>query len=369
MAKNKTNGKAILKTTAAAVVLVALLGAVALVVLNRIIVEKSAGYIISETEAAALGDVDCILILGAGIYANKYPSLMLSDRLAKGVGLYELGAADRLLMSGDNSKVDYNEVKVMKDYAVGAGVPSSHVFQDHAGFSTYESMYRARDVFAAAKIIVVTQTTISTARCTTRARWASRPTASRRRTSVTAGSRCATRARCSRGQRTRFTACSNRCRHFWATLSRCPAMGTSRINLFYRRTDSKAALHLGDVVFDGVQMLLDIVDLLLGFKIDGESITDSCLSRAAWRFWLIMMMGAWNAAMNDRQRFNKINGFASNWIPAIGNVFHTIHTASTDAKMMMNFQLPPKDAIASAIRSDFFVACTYCLSRFVRIRL
>jgi vancomycin permeability regulator SanA len=82
---------------------------------------------------------------------------VLADRLIKGIGLYELGVSDRLLMSGDNSEVHYNEVKVMKDYAIKSGVPSTHVFQDHAGFSTYESMYRARDVFAATKIVIVTQ--------------------------------------------------------------------------------------------------------------------------------------------------------------------------------------------------------------------
>lgn len=125
--------------------------------LNRIVVSSYADRIVTETEARRLTDVDCILVLGAGVYANKYPSAMLEDRLSEGVSLYKLGVSDRLLMTGDNGRVDYNEVKVMKDYAVKAGVPSEHVFQDHAGFSTYESMYRARDIFAAEKIVIVTQ--------------------------------------------------------------------------------------------------------------------------------------------------------------------------------------------------------------------
>ena len=60
-------------------------------------------------------------------------------------------------MSGDHGTVDYDEVNAMKDYAMAAGVPSEDVFMDHAGFSTYESMYRARDVFCAERVIVVSQ--------------------------------------------------------------------------------------------------------------------------------------------------------------------------------------------------------------------
>lgn len=82
---------------------------------------------------------------------------MLEDRLSQGVALYENGSSDRLLMSGDHGREDYDEVNVMKRFAVDKGVPSAHVFMDHAGFSTYESLYRARDVFKARKIIIVTQ--------------------------------------------------------------------------------------------------------------------------------------------------------------------------------------------------------------------
>ena len=82
---------------------------------------------------------------------------MLSDRLKRGVELYDAGAAPKLLMSGDHGRTDYDEVNVMKGYAVDAGITSSDVFMDHAGFSTYESLYRARDVFQAKKIIIVTQ--------------------------------------------------------------------------------------------------------------------------------------------------------------------------------------------------------------------
>ncbi|MBQ3924705.1 MAG: YdcF family protein, partial [Firmicutes bacterium] len=70
---------------------------------------------------------------------------------------YRNGAAPKLLMSGDDGQVEYNEVKVMLGYAVDAGVPEEDIFLDHAGFSTYESMYRARDVFGVSSMVVVTQ--------------------------------------------------------------------------------------------------------------------------------------------------------------------------------------------------------------------
>ena len=99
---------------------------------------------------------DCILILGAGVWGER-PSHMLEDRLLRGINVFEQGSSDRLLMSGDHGRRDYDEVNVMKQFAVNAGVPSKQIFMDHAGFSTYDSLYRARDIFQARKIIIVTQ--------------------------------------------------------------------------------------------------------------------------------------------------------------------------------------------------------------------
>lgn len=118
---------------------------------------QAANHLLSREAAAQLEDVDCILILGCGVRADGSPSLMLRDRLDMGLRLYEAGAAPKLLMSGDHSRTDYDEVNSMKNYAMAAGVPSEDVFMDHAGFSTYESMYRARDVFCAEKILIVSQ--------------------------------------------------------------------------------------------------------------------------------------------------------------------------------------------------------------------
>ena len=100
---------------------------------------------------------DCILILGAGLQ-NGYPSLMLQERLDLGAALYRAGASDKILVSGDNSRDDYNEVQAMEDYLVDVhGIPRKNIVMDHAGFSTYESMYRAKEIFCVNSVIVVTQ--------------------------------------------------------------------------------------------------------------------------------------------------------------------------------------------------------------------
>ena len=100
-------------------------------------------------------DYDCILVLGAGVRADGTPSDMLRDRVTVAVELYRATGAP-LLMSGDHTG-DYNEVGVMKALAVEMGVPSEDVFLDHEGYSTYESLYRAKGVFSADTILIVTQ--------------------------------------------------------------------------------------------------------------------------------------------------------------------------------------------------------------------
>ncbi len=101
-------------------------------------------------------NADCILVLGAGVNGEN-PSPMLKDRLDAAIELYKSGAADKILMSGDHGRKGYDEVNVMKRYAVRNGVPDSDVFMDHAGFSTYESIYRAREIFGVKSAIIVTQ--------------------------------------------------------------------------------------------------------------------------------------------------------------------------------------------------------------------
>ncbi|MFR7689228.1 vancomycin high temperature exclusion protein, partial [Evtepia gabavorous] len=82
---------------------------------------------------------------------------MLSDRLTRGVELYQAGWADKLLMSGDNRSQDYNELATMHRVALEKGVPQADVVLDYAGLSTYDSLYRARDIFGVKKVVIVTQ--------------------------------------------------------------------------------------------------------------------------------------------------------------------------------------------------------------------
>lgn len=108
-------------------------------------------------EVTKMEDVDCIIVLGCRVYDNGSLSPLLRDRVLRALELYEKGAAPKLLMSGDHSRPDYDEVGAMKKYAVQNGVPSEDVFLDHAGFSTYETVYRAKEIFQAQKVIIVTQ--------------------------------------------------------------------------------------------------------------------------------------------------------------------------------------------------------------------
>lgn len=112
--------------------------------------------ILGENDYTKLSDIDCIIILGAGVWGDK-PSPILEDRLLEGIKLYQNNVSDKIIMSGDHGRESYDEVNIMKNYAIEKGIPSENIFMDHAGFSTYESIYRARDIFKAKKIVIVTQ--------------------------------------------------------------------------------------------------------------------------------------------------------------------------------------------------------------------
>lgn len=117
-------------------------------------------YEFTKEEKQALNDFDgdCILVLGAGIKDDETPTPMLKDRLDAGILLYKAGIAPKILLTGDNGSVGHNEIHVMLKYVREAGVPEEDIFCDHAGFSTYDSLYRAQDIFRAERLIVVTQT-------------------------------------------------------------------------------------------------------------------------------------------------------------------------------------------------------------------
>ena len=107
--------------------------------------------------AAEVGSgYDCVLVLGAGV-VGQTPSPMLAQRLDTGIELYQQGVAPVILVSGDNSTVNYNEVEVMRNYLIDHGVPEGDIYRDYAGFSTYESMVRAKRVFGVSRAVLVTQ--------------------------------------------------------------------------------------------------------------------------------------------------------------------------------------------------------------------
>ncbi len=124
----------------------------------NILVWVVGGSMLTSADSARDFEADCILVLGASVLPDRTPSAILRDRLDVGAELYFAGVAPKVLVSGDNADDSYNEVAVMKEYLVENGVPSEDVFCDHRGLNTYDSMWRARNVFGADRIVVVTQT-------------------------------------------------------------------------------------------------------------------------------------------------------------------------------------------------------------------
>lgn len=98
-----------------------------------------------------------VLLLGAGVYGDKRVSSILEDRIIAAVDLYKKGKASKILVSGDHGTVSYDEVNVIKLHLVNNGIPESDIFTDHAGFSTYDSIIRAKDVFCVQSMIIVSQ--------------------------------------------------------------------------------------------------------------------------------------------------------------------------------------------------------------------
>lgn len=123
--------------------------------INFYVIFKTKDQII-ESDYSKLNDIDCIIVLGAGIWGDR-PSPMLEDRLNTGIDLYKNGISSKIIMSGDHGRKEYDEVNIMKEYAISEGVASSNIFMDHAGFSTYESIYRAKEIFKVKKVVIVTQ--------------------------------------------------------------------------------------------------------------------------------------------------------------------------------------------------------------------
>ncbi|MDR1701671.1 MAG: YdcF family protein [Sporomusaceae bacterium] len=111
-------------------------------------------YIVSLEEAP---QADAVIILGAFVYGNDRPSPVLEDRLDYGYALYRAGKTTKIIVSGDHGTKYYDEVNAMKNYLIAKGVPRQDIFMDHAGFNTYDSMYRAKEIFGVKTLLISTQ--------------------------------------------------------------------------------------------------------------------------------------------------------------------------------------------------------------------
>jgi len=126
-------------------------------VINAAVIDEAARYLYSIEDAGSLPESDCVIVPGAMVYGDESLSAVLADRVDYAIRIYKAGRAKKLLFSGDHGRAGYDEVNAMMAYAVSKGVPEADIFLDHAGFSTYETMYRARDVFLVKSAIIVTQ--------------------------------------------------------------------------------------------------------------------------------------------------------------------------------------------------------------------
>lgn len=112
---------------------------------------------IVDTQAARDLQPRAIIVLGAAVRPDGSLSPMLQDRLDKGFELYQAGVANKVIVSGDHGQDHYDEPGHMKEYLVKRGIPENDVFEDHAGFSTYDTVYRAQAIFDASPAVFVTQ--------------------------------------------------------------------------------------------------------------------------------------------------------------------------------------------------------------------
>lgn len=122
-----------------------------------------AAVLVLSTMAARFGRPAAVppqavaLVLGAGLLPDGSPSPVLAGRVSTAAELYRLGRVRALLMSGDHSRTDHDEVDAMAGLARRLGVPDSAIVLDHAGFDTFSSCYRARSVFGLRDVVVVSQ--------------------------------------------------------------------------------------------------------------------------------------------------------------------------------------------------------------------
>jgi SanA protein len=132
-----------------------LLLVVLIILINVVILLGSKAYIYKNV--AEVKDAQVALIPGAAILKNGELSSIFKDRVNVAIELYNAKKVTKILVSGDNSTVSHNEVNPVRDYLLAKGIPDADIFLDHAGFDTYSTMYRARDIFQVSSVIITTQ--------------------------------------------------------------------------------------------------------------------------------------------------------------------------------------------------------------------
>ena len=138
--------------------------AIRLLILTSVITPLALNYYVRlvtsnylRTDVAKVPAEPIAIVFGAGVWEDGTPSPMLADRVQAAIDLYKAGRTGKLLMTGDNSTADYNEIQAMQEYAEAQGVPINNIILDYAGFSTYESCYRAKEIFGITQAVLVTQ--------------------------------------------------------------------------------------------------------------------------------------------------------------------------------------------------------------------
>jgi vancomycin permeability regulator SanA len=136
--------------------LIAAVGVLALLAFKMLVDSQTSGLVYSYDDPN-LPSNHVALVFGAGLNTTGGPSAILYDRVATAADIYKAGKVQKLLMTGDNSTDSYNEVAAMRTTAMQLGVPDKDIVLDYAGFSSWDSCYRAREVFSLQSATLVTQ--------------------------------------------------------------------------------------------------------------------------------------------------------------------------------------------------------------------
>ena len=132
-----------------------LLAIIIILCINMYVDKYAADYCYNDW--AEIPQADAIIVLGAFVYESGRASPTLTERLDTALELYNAGKAQKIILSGDHGTKEYDEVNAMKEYMLSKGIPRKDIFLDHAGFNTYDSMYRAKEIFCVNSLLISTQ--------------------------------------------------------------------------------------------------------------------------------------------------------------------------------------------------------------------